>query len=119
MARAFLRSWNFFMQIQYELLSIWKLYMKLEANKEFIENLSLHSTRVDPGGSISTNIDICINNIDFAMVILIRCIHLAVRCAYWDHEEKKQKVCFVTHFFLDKVWNYPKFQGFSTNDCED
>ena len=56
--------------------------MKLEANKEFIENLSLHSTRIDPGGSISTNIDICINNIDFAMVILIRCIHLAVRCAY-------------------------------------
>ena len=20
-----------------------------------------------------------------------------IRCAYWDHEEKKQKVCFVTH----------------------
>ena len=35
------------MQIQYELLNvvkanIWKLYMKFEANKEFMENLSLH-----------------------------------------------------------------------------
>ena len=34
------------MQIQYELLNvvkanIWKLYVKLEANKEFMENLSL------------------------------------------------------------------------------
>ena len=31
-----------------------------------------------------------------------------VRCSYCDHKEKKQKVCFVTHSFLDKVWNYPK-----------
>ena len=31
---------------------------------------------------------------------------------------KKQKVCFVTHSFLDNVWDYPKFQGFSVNDCD-
>ena len=28
-----------------------------------------------------------------------------IRCAYWDHEEKKQKVCFVTHSFLNKTWD--------------
>ena len=49
MARAFLRSWNLFMKIQYELLKTTlkrifesDIYLKLEANKEFMENLSLH-----------------------------------------------------------------------------
>ena len=50
MAQAFLRSWNFFMQIQYELLKhcqseYLKLYVKFEANKEFMENLSLQFFR--------------------------------------------------------------------------
>ena len=36
-----------------------------------------------------------------------------IRCAYWDNEERKQKVCFVTHSFLNKIWDYLKFQGFS------
>ena len=64
----------------------------------------------------STNIDICINNIDFRKVSLSvsRCIN----CAYYDHEDKKQKVCSVTHSFLDNVWDYPKFQGFSVNDSD-
>ena len=30
-----------------------------------------------------------------------------IRCAYWDHEEKK---VFLTHSFVDKVWEYPKFK---------
>ena len=71
-----------------------------------------------PDSIISTNIDFCISNIDFAMVSFIPLSTLAVRCAYWDHEEKKQKVCFVTHSFLVKVLNYPKFQGFGANDCD-
>ena len=64
----------------------------------------------------NTNIDICINNIDFRIVNLS--VSRCIGCAYWDHEEKKQKVCFAADSFLDNVWDYPKFQGFNVNDSD-
>ena len=81
---------------------------------QIIEYLQLNKTAYTgfkPLSMSSANIDISINNIDFRMVSLSvsRCINC---------EEKKQKVCFVTHSFLDNVWDYPKFQGFSVNDCD-
>ena len=90
---------------------------------QIIEYLQLNKTAYTgftPLSMSSTNIDICINNIDFRMVSLQLSLSVShcINCAYWDHEEKKQKVCFITHSFLDNVWDYPKFQGFSVNDCD-
>ena len=31
---------------------------------------------------------------------------------------KETESLFRDAFFLDKVWDYPKFQGFNVNDCD-
>ena len=36
-------------------------------------------------------------------------------------ERNRALNCFVTHSFLDKVWDYPsrlQFPGYSVNDCD-
>ena len=69
--------------------------------------LSMSSTRVVALVPTSTSPSITLISV---RLVCSRCI----RCAYGDHEEtEKQEVSFVMHSFLDKVWDYPKFQGFS------
>ena len=71
-----------------------------------LTSLSLSRTRVIALVPTSTS-----SSIKLISVLLVW--SRGIRCAYWDHEEKKQKVCFVTHSFLNKIWDYLKFQGFS------
>ena len=71
-----------------------------------LTSLSLISTRVIALVPTSTSASI-------KLISVLLVWSRGIRCAYWDHEEKKQKVCFVTHSFLNKIWDYLKFQGFS------
>ena len=45
-------------------------------------------------------------SIPLISVWLVLIVSRCTRCAYWDHEEKKQKVCFVTDVWDYNVWDY-------------
>ena len=55
-----------------------------------LTSLSLTSTRVIALVPTSTSASI-------KLISVLLVWSRGIRCAYWDHEEKRQKVCFVTH----------------------